>query len=169
MRPSRRSVATLTASATASATSAIRAGAGAAAHCSSKSAERAAQLLGADVVLVAVLDLAARDPARVEPGAVRGAEVLDEPRLPLADDGGVLAAHLAGVDHKVAVLAAADEEAILVHPLQLAPFAEQHEAWARRGLQGGELFAGGGVRSGHRVAGRRRQWRRRASRHPGRS
>src|SRR5204862_4875047 len=113
MRRSRRSVATLTASATPSASSAILAGGGAAAQSSSKSAERAAQLLGADVVLVPVLDLAAGDPLRVEPGPVRGSEVLDEPGLPLADDGGVLAAHLAGVDHQVAVLAPADQEAIL--------------------------------------------------------
>src|SRR5947199_3181065 len=57
-----------------------------------RSLEPAAQLLGADVVFVAVLDLPAADAALVEPGAVRRAQVLDEVVAAFADDGGVLAA-----------------------------------------------------------------------------
>src|SRR5258705_8434146 len=128
MRRSRRSVAMLTASATPSTRSATRASSGAAAHSSVKLPERAAQLLRADVVLVPVRDLTAGDAARVEPGAVRGPEVLDEPRLPLPDDGGVLAADLAGADHQIAVLSPADHESVLHHPLQLDSLGiEQHQ------------------------------------------
>src|SRR5438094_9311284 len=69
-------------------------------------------LLGADEVLVAVFDLAALDSLLVVPGAVGRAEVFDEVVAALADDHRVLAADLAGVDHEVAVLAAADHEPV---------------------------------------------------------
>src|SRR3954451_15750 len=90
-------------------------------------AEGAAQLLGADEVLVAVLDLPLADAPLVEPGAVGGAQVLDEVRRPFAGDDRVLAAHLSRVDDQVAMLAAPDEEAILGHTVELASFGEQHQ------------------------------------------
>src|SRR5438477_13020255 len=92
-----------------------------------RSAERAADLLAADEILVAFLDLPSRDAPLVEPGAVRRAQVLDEPGAALAGDGRVLAAHLAGIDDQIAVLAAADQEPILDHPVQLAPVGEEHQ------------------------------------------
>src|SRR5947208_4311575 len=145
MRRSRRSGTALMASARASATRAILACTGAAVNslrrpstCTAQKQqlagaplrgvrliERAPQLLGAHVILVAFLDLAPRQPALVEPCSVRRAEVLDEPGISLADDGCVLAAHLAGVDHEVAMLAASDEEAILADALQLVPVVGQ--------------------------------------------
>src|SRR5438067_8132029 len=136
MRRSRRSVTALIVSARARSATAIFACTGAAVNslrrpstsrcaCGVRLIECAAELLGADVILVAFLDLAPRQPALVEPGSVRRAEVLDEPGISLADDGRVLAAHLAGVDHEVAMLAASDEEAILADALQLVPVAGQ--------------------------------------------
>src|SRR3954469_6698119 len=150
--PRRRSVTTLTARAEISTSIAIRAGSGAAASSFKASAEAAAQLLRADEVLVAFADLAARDPVRLEPGAVRGAEVLDEPRLPLPRDGGVLAADLAGVDDQIAVLSAADQEPVLLHAVELAPFREQHQ----RNRRGGTPRDAAGVHAGRRGERRRR-------------
>src|SRR6185295_6726396 len=92
-------------------------------------------LLAADVVLVAVFDLAALDALLVEPGPVRRAEVLDVVLGPVAQDDGVLAGDLPGVDHEVAVLAAADHEAVLRDLVHLAALGHEVEAGAlfRRG------------------------------------
>src|SRR5687768_14508695 len=76
------------------------------------SAEDQLHLLAADEVLVAVFDLAPLDPLLVEPGPVAAAEVLDEELVAVAEDDGVLARDLAGVNDEVAVLAAADHEAV---------------------------------------------------------
>src|SRR5581483_11906123 len=76
-------------------------------------ADHALHLFIADEVLVAVLDLAPVNPLLVEPGPVRGAEVLDEMVGALAQNRGVLPRDLSGVDDQVAVLAAADDEAVL--------------------------------------------------------
>src|SRR5579872_2557939 len=83
-------------------------------------AERAAELLGADEVLVAFLHLPLADAPLVEPRAIRRAEILDEVVAALAGDRRVLAADLARVDDQVAVLAAADEEALLGDAIELA-------------------------------------------------
>jgi hypothetical protein len=93
--------------------------------------------LAADVVFVAVLDLAALDALLVEPGPVRRPEVLDVVLGPVAQDDGVLAGDLPGVDHEVAVLAAADHEAVLRDLVHLAAFGHEVEA--------GALFRRGGL------------------------
>src|SRR5690242_16883820 len=94
-------------------------------------------LLAADVVLVAVLDLAALDALLVEPGPVGGAEVLDVVVGPVPQDDGVLAGDLPGVDHEVAVLATADHEAVLRDLVHLAALGHEVEA--------GALLGGGGL------------------------
>src|SRR5437764_511662 len=112
MRRSRRSVTALIVSARARSATAIFACTGAAVNslrrpstsrcaCGVRLIECAAELLRADVILVAFLDLAPRQPALVEPGSVRRAEVLDEPGISLADDGRVPAAHLAGTARQI--------------------------------------------------------------------
>src|SRR5207237_3495092 len=158
MRRWRRSVTELTTSARAREASAILACTGASmnsrshiiADCTGSwpaerpraSSKRAGQLLGAHVILVAVLDLPPAEPALVEPGPVRGAEGLDEPGIPFADDGGVLAAHLSRVDDQVAVLAPPDQEPVLLHaPDLLSVGGEQHDDAARRGCLNGILGA----------------------------
>src|SRR5215475_14576906 len=75
-------------------------------------------LLVADEELVPVLHLLALDPLLVEPGAIRGAEILDVVGALVAHDDGVLPAHLAGVDDEVAVLAPADDEPVLGDAVQ---------------------------------------------------
>src|SRR5690606_8618553 len=94
---------------------------------STASAQDELHLLAADEVLVSILDLAALDALLVEPGSVRGAEVLDVEAVGLLRDHRVLAGDLAGVDDEVAVLAAADDEEILRDGLGVSALGHQIE------------------------------------------